>query len=316
MKELLNTPAIVRPADALAELAGRINAEHSEALAAARASLTHARNAGQLLLEAKKQCGHGQWLPWLEANVRFSDRTANAYMRVAKRWADLEANPQATADLTIEDALGLLAQQDREDEDSQPTGTPAHSGDDGDSAALPHVARNTGDNEWYTPEIYIEAARRAMGEIDLEPASNAVAQETVGAATFYTKEDSGLDKPWRGRVWMNPPYAAGLVDEFIAKLCEHVQSGEVTSAVVLVNNATETRWFQEGMALASAVCFPRGRIRFISPDGELGTPLQGQAFLYFGPDAAAFSDEFGEFGPCLDVRGKGQRGNEVAAKAA
>jgi hypothetical protein len=46
--------------DALGELAGRINAEHAEALSAAQASLVHARNAGLLLLEAKKQCVHGQ----------------------------------------------------------------------------------------------------------------------------------------------------------------------------------------------------------------------------------------------------------------
>jgi hypothetical protein len=108
-RDLFDPPSIVKPADALAELAGRINAEHTEALAAARASLTHARNAGQLLLEAKKQCGHGQWLSWLKDHVRFSKRTAQAYMRVAERWGELESKAQATALLTIEDGLKLLA---------------------------------------------------------------------------------------------------------------------------------------------------------------------------------------------------------------
>jgi hypothetical protein len=93
----------------LAEIAEKINAEHAQALDHARASITHARNAGVLLLEAKKRWGHGQWLPWLEANVQFSERTAQAYMRVAKRWPELEAKAQATADLTIEDGLKLLA---------------------------------------------------------------------------------------------------------------------------------------------------------------------------------------------------------------
>jgi hypothetical protein len=108
-KELFDPPAIVKPAGALQVLAERINAEHAEALSAARASLIHARKAGQLLLEAKKQCGHGDWLPWLTANVKVSERTAQAYMRVAKRWPELEAKAQATADLSIEDGLKLLA---------------------------------------------------------------------------------------------------------------------------------------------------------------------------------------------------------------
>jgi hypothetical protein len=108
-RNLFDPTAIIKPADALAELAIRINAEHREALDAARASLVHARNAGTLLLEAKKQCGHGQWLPWLKAKAKFSERTAQAYMRVAKGWPELEAKAQTTADLTIEDGLKLLA---------------------------------------------------------------------------------------------------------------------------------------------------------------------------------------------------------------
>jgi hypothetical protein len=93
----------------LAHLAERINAEHQHALTAARTALEHARRAGELLAEAKAACGHGRWLPWLEANVKFSERTAQAYMRVAKNWLELEAKAQATADLTIEDALECLA---------------------------------------------------------------------------------------------------------------------------------------------------------------------------------------------------------------
>ncbi|HEY7423265.1 MAG TPA: hypothetical protein VH682_03395 [Gemmataceae bacterium] len=54
-RELFDPPAIIKPADALAELAGRINAEHQQAESALRAGLQHAKVAGELLIEAKKQ---------------------------------------------------------------------------------------------------------------------------------------------------------------------------------------------------------------------------------------------------------------------
>ena len=72
----------------LAQLAAEINACHAQALAAARTALEHARRAGLLLTEAKQACGHGQWLPWLQANVSFSERTAQGYMKVAEWAAD------------------------------------------------------------------------------------------------------------------------------------------------------------------------------------------------------------------------------------
>jgi hypothetical protein len=48
-------------------------------------------------------------LPWLKANVKFSERTAQAYMRVAKRWPELETKAQHVADLPYREALKCLA---------------------------------------------------------------------------------------------------------------------------------------------------------------------------------------------------------------
>jgi hypothetical protein len=40
--------------------------------------------AGDLLLEAKAQVGHGQWLRWLRDRCGVSDRIARLYMRLAR----------------------------------------------------------------------------------------------------------------------------------------------------------------------------------------------------------------------------------------
>ena len=164
----------------------------------------------------------------------------------------------------------------------------------------PHVANNSGDNEWYTPDEYLEAARRVVGEFDVDPASNPIANEKVRASTFYTAEDSGLVKEWAGVVWMNPPYEGRLIGQFAEKLCDSFAAGHVTAAVVLVNNATETRWFQAIAEQASAICFPKGRVKFWHPRKE-AVPLQGQAVLYLGSDKEAFVSEFSSFGFCMEV---------------
>lgn len=158
-----------------------------------------------------------------------------------------------------------------------------------------HVGKNSGDNEWYTPEQYIKAAVAVMGGIDLDPASSAEANEVVGAAEFYTEDDDGLVQPWAGRVWMNPPYAQPLCEQFCTRLGREVQEGTVTEACVLVNNATETKWIHEVAAVAAAHCWPRGRIKFWHPRKE-AVPLQGQIILYIGPHVVDFRREFVRFG--------------------
>lgn len=163
----------------------------------------------------------------------------------------------------------------------------------------PHVANNNGNNEWYTPEDYIDLARKVMTEIDLDPASNEIANKVVKAKKIYTAQDNGLIHDWQGKVWMNPPYAAELIGQFVNKFVDEYNSGNITEGIVLVNNATDTGWFKTLLTYTSAVCFPTGRVRFYAPDGEIGAPLQGQALLYFGKDPKAFGKAFEEKGRCL-----------------
>lgn len=166
---------------------------------------------------------------------------------------------------------------------------------------LPHVAHNSGNNEWYTPVEYITAAHAVMGRIDLDPASSPEANAVVRARDFYTATNNGLQYRWLGKVWMNPPYASGLVNQFVRKMAEHVSSGDVTEAIVLVNNATETEWFRQLISVSSCVCFPRSRVKFWRPDGDTGAPLQGQAIIYIGTVQDMFLREFSKFGWCSVV---------------
>lgn len=165
-----------------------------------------------------------------------------------------------------------------------------------------HVSHNSGVNEWYTPPEYIEAAREVLGTIDLDPATSKQAQAVVRAKKFYTEKENGLKRAWEGRVWMNPPYSANLIGEFVEKLCIAVESGDVPEAIMLVNNATETTWFQRASEACSGICYKAGRIKFLDESGEpSGAPLQGQAFLYFGDEPDRFFSAFKEFGFCTRI---------------
>ena len=143
----------------------------------------------------------------------------------------------------------------------------------------------TGEFERYTPAQYIEAARRVLGEIDLDPASCEIAQRTVKAVEYFTAKDDGLAHEWHGRIWLNPPYHRELAPKFIKKLITERAAGRVNAAIMLTNNSTDTAWFDDAVGACNAICFTRGRIKFLEEDGVTPVlPTQGQAFFSLGAD--------------------------------
>jgi ParB family chromosome partitioning protein len=157
----------------------------------------------------------------------------------------------------------------------------------------------TGDQESYTPKMYIEAAREVMGKIDTDPASNEMAQEVVKADVYYTKEDDGLTKQWNGNIFLNPPYSHPEIKHFVEKLLSELQPGQ--QAVLLTNNNTDTGFFHNASKKASAICFTRGRINFMKEDGSVSSPTNGQTFFYFGDKKEEFARRFSDFGIIMEV---------------
>ena len=164
----------------------------------------------------------------------------------------------------------------------------------------PHVTNNSGNIEWYTPPHYIESARKVMGSIDCDPASCDVAQEWIRAERHFTAKDNGLEQSWTGNVWMNPPYATALIEDFTSLFASKFDEKEFDQGIVLVNNSTDADWMKPLLDHCTAICLHHGRIAFFDENAEpANKPLQGQVFLYFGENHDAFAAEFRQYGPIL-----------------
>ena len=104
---------MVDPTIALDSLARRIDAEHGQVATALQSALRHAISAGEMLIEAKRQVGHGQWLPWLAANCSVPARTATHYMALARQRKKLSDQNGNVLPISVHKAvqwLRLLAQ--------------------------------------------------------------------------------------------------------------------------------------------------------------------------------------------------------------
>lgn len=62
------------------------------------------------------------------------------------------------------------------------------------------------DPEHFTPIAVVEAARKTLVEIDLDPSTTSYGNASrVKAKSFFSASDNGYAREWSGRVFMNPP---------------------------------------------------------------------------------------------------------------
>lgn len=178
------------------------------------------------------------------------------------------------------------------------------------AAASPGRARRHYDpglsSEWYTPAAYIEAARVAMGSIDLDPASSAAANATVRAARFFDRAADGLQQQWHGRVWLNPPYSdyPGQAARWAEQLLAEHLAGRVQQACLLVNLSTAYQPAMQRIGRRGMVCLVAQRIAFCGATGRAQrSPTQANVIFYLGEREAAFAEQFGCFGVVLRAWG-------------
>jgi hypothetical protein len=95
--------------NSLADLAAKIKQQHAGVEKYLTRSVEYAMDAGDLLIEAKQQLEHGQWLPWLAESVEISESTARRYMRLARNRGATEANRSRMTDLTVNGVLAALS---------------------------------------------------------------------------------------------------------------------------------------------------------------------------------------------------------------
>ena len=118
-------------------------------------------------------------------------------------------------------------------------------------------------NEWVTPRNITES----LGKFDLDPCSMKD-QPWYHAKNHYTVEDNGLEKPWKGRVWLNPPYGPDAA-HWLDKLAEH------GNGIALIFARTETKMFFDHCWKASGLLFLKGRLYFHYPDGKKAAANSG-----------------------------------------
>ena len=148
------------------------------------------------------------------------------------------------------------------------------------SAATRATLMSSASVEWYTPEWLHSRALAFLGGEVYDPCAKP-AQASVGLAG----RANGLAVPWRGRVFLNPPYGRA-----IGAWVRKAVTEPVDELILLVPVRTDARWFQP--LFDHTILFIRGRLHF----SEGGPATFGSALVYLGPRREAFISAFADLG--------------------
>lgn len=158
--------------------------------------------------------------------------------------------------------------------------------------------------DFYTPPEIVEAARVAMGGIDLDAASHWFANRTHKIPEYFHHGRSAFDNRWRGNVWLNPPYGENA--PWFKEILKYLESGELNRICMISPVwAFTTIQARPIMARSSAMVLLSPTPQFWGhPGGNKGTN-HPHAVIYIGDNPGRFIAAFERFGIPITIAYRG-----------
>jgi ParB family chromosome partitioning protein len=190
------------------------------------------------------------------------------------------------------------------------------------------INQDSGNVEYYTPEVVLKYVHQMFPVIDLDPASNDIANKSVKAAHYFTKEDDALTQNWIGEtVWLNHPFNKGELackPKCVKKICNDPSYHKYRGHCITEDIASNGDWvdyyleqfalgnFKEAMNItfvnsseawcqkllnAGLSCFIDGRTHFNDPQGNIKRGATKGCFItYLGNRTDEFRKIFSVLG--------------------
>lgn len=137
--------------------------------------------------------------------------------------------------------------------------------------------------DWATPQSFFDLVD-AEFRFTLDAAAES---HNAKCAEFYSPEKSGLDHPWTGVVWCNPPYGRGI-DQWIRRGYEAATAG--ATVVMLIPARTDTAYWHDYVMRAAEVRLLRGRLVFGQGEARANAPFPSALVVFRpGQHVTAFS---------------------------
>jgi len=123
---------------------------------------------------------------------------------------------------------------------------------------MDEVHYSSGKDDWETPQSLYDKLDKEFN-FDLDVCANEYNAKHIN---YYSEQDNGLEKEWRGNCWCNPPYSQSKF--WIEKAYKSALKGDAT-VVMLIPARTDTKAFHRYVYKKPniEVRFVKGRIKFV-----------------------------------------------------
>lgn len=162
---------------------------------------------------------------------------------------------------------------------------------------MPVTLADIAQSDRYCTPDEVLAPVRAFAPIDLDPCGHPASMVQPRREYLLERGEDGLELPWRtdgGIAYINPPYGRGWIPLWLGKIQEEHRRG--AACLSLLPADTSTRWCQQLLAEAPALCFWRRRVRFVGAKDAAKFP---SLVPYFGRDLERFAHHFAPHGRVL-----------------